>query len=284
MHYAAPEEIEEALEVLSTGCVRILAGGTDFYPALGDTPVTFDTLDITRVQGLRGIERVDGDWRIGATTTWTDVVQADLPPAFDGLKAAARDVGSIQIQNGGTVAGNLCNASPAADGIPPLLSLEARVELASISGTRTLALQDFITGVRQTGLREDELVSAVLVPAQPEAARSAFFKLGARAYLVISIAMVSVLLAPDAEGRVAHARIAVGSCSPVASRLPELESALVGVPFEPAALAARLRREQLAPLSPIDDVRGAADYRFEAVEELLRRALVACCRTPSSCL
>ena len=283
MHYAAPEKLEEALEVLSAGPVRILAGGTDFYPALRDRPVAFDTLDITRIEGLRGIELTDRGWRIGATTTWTDVVRADLPPAFDGLKAAAREVGSVQIQNGGTVAGNLCNASPAADGVPPLLSLDAEVELLSRAGRRTLALEDFITGARQTALGEGELVSAVLVPAQPEGARSAFSKLGARTYLVISIAMVAALLAPDAAGRVAHARIAVGACSPVACRLPELEAALVGAAFEPAALTACVDRGQLAPLSPIDDVRGAAGYRLEAVEELLRRALAACCVEASPC-
>ena len=281
MRYAAPEKLEEALEVLSAGQVRILAGGTDFYPALRDRPLAFDTLDISRIEGLRGIELTDRGWRIGATTTWTDLLRADLPPAFDGLKAAAREVGSVQIQNGGTLAGNLCNASPAADGVPPLLSLNAAVELRSRSGRRTLALGDFISGVRQTALREDELVSAVLVPDQPEGARSGFLKLGARTYLVISIAMVAALLAPDAAGRVAYARIAVGACSPVASRLPELEAALVGAAFEPAALTARVHRSQLAPLSPIDDVRGAADYRLEAVEALVRRALAACCEETS---
>jgi CO/xanthine dehydrogenase FAD-binding subunit len=277
IQYNSPSSLGEALEILGTDDRRILAGGTDFYPALRDRPVTFDTLDISRVGGLRGVERTDGGWRIGATTTWTDIVRARLPPCFDGLKASAREIGSIQIQNAGTLAGNLCNASPAADGVPPLLTLDSRVEIASVSGSRVLPLEAFITDVRETALRPGEMVVAVLVPHQPDGARSAFRKLGSRSYLVISIAMVSALLAPGADGTVERARIAVGSCSPVASRLPALEAALIGAPFEPEALGARVRLEHLAPLSPIDDVRATASYRLEAVEELLRRALADCC-------
>jgi len=280
--YNSPSSLGEALQILGGDDRRILAGGTDFYPALVDRPVTFDTLDISRVGGLRGIERTphpaDGEgWRIGATTTWTDIVRARLPRCFDGLQASAREIGSIQIQNAGTLAGNLCNASPAADGVPPLLTLDCRVEIASVSGSRVLPLDAFITGVRETALRPGEMMVAMLVPGQPEGTRSGFRKLGSRTYLVISIAMVSVLLVPGADGTVERARIAVGSCSPVARSLPALEAALIGAPFEREALAARVRPEHLAPLAPIDDVRGTAGYRLEAVEELLRRALADCC-------
>lgn len=277
VEYIAPSSLKEALGVLSLDKHRILAGGTDFYPALVDRPVTFDTLDISRVSGLRGIERTDGGWRIGATTTWTDIVRERLPRCFDGLKASAREIGSIQIQTAGTLAGNLCNASPAADGVPPLLTLDTQVEIASVSGSRVLPLSAFITGVRETALRPGEMVVAMLVPGPPDGARGAFRKLGSRTYLVISIAMVAALLVPGADGTVGRARIAVGSCSPVARRLPALEAVLVGAAFEPEALAACVRPEHLAPLSPIDDVRGTASYRLEAVEELLRRALADCC-------
>jgi CO/xanthine dehydrogenase FAD-binding subunit len=277
VEYIAPSSLREALEVLSLDKYRILAGGTDYYPALIDLPVSSDTLDISRVSSLRGIERADGGWRIGATTTWTEIVRARLPRCFDGLKASAREIGSVQIQNAGTLAGNLCNASPAADGVPPLLTLDTQLEIASASGSRMLPLDAFITGVRETALRPGEMVVAMLVPNQPDNARSGFRKLGSRTYLVISIAMVSALLVPGADGTVERARIAVGSCSPVARYLPALEAALMGAPFEPEALAARVRPEHLAPLSPIDDVRGTAGYRLEAVEELLRRALADCC-------
>jgi CO/xanthine dehydrogenase FAD-binding subunit len=274
MSYSAPTSLAAALDALAAGDVRILAGGTDFYPALRDRPVTFPVLDIGRIDGLRGVTRTDnGGWRIGAGTTWTDILRADLPPAFDGLKAAAREVGSVQIQNTGTVAGNLCNASPAADGVPPLLTLNASVELASVAGYRVLPLAGFITGVRKTARRPDELVAAIVVPGQPATARSAFLKLGSRSYLVISIAMVAVVVVPDDGGLIAEARVAVGACSPVARRLPALEQALQGRPV--AAAAAAVAAAQLSPLAPIDDIRGSAAYRLHAAGVLLRRALAA---------
>ncbi len=277
MRYAVPTTLREAIDFLASGEARILAGGTDFYPALSDAPVTFDTLDIGRVEGLRGIAETDDGWRIGATTTWTDVVHAPLPPCFDGLKASAREVGSIQIQNAGTVAGNLCNASPAADGVPPLLTLDASVEIIGARGTRTLPLASFITDVRKTALQPGEMVAAVLVPHLPAGAASGFRKLGARRYLVISIAMVAAVIVPGPDGTVAEARVAVGSCSPVAQRLPALEDALIGTPIAADALAACVRPEHLAPLSPIDDVRGTAGYRAEVVVELIARTLADCC-------
>ena len=131
-----------------------------------------------------------GGWRIGALTTWTDVAEAPtLPAAFDGLRAAARPIGGRQIQNAGTIAGNLVNASPAADGTPNLLALDAVVELASAArGVRRLPVGDFVTGNRSTVLAPDELVTAVLVPDAPPASPGpTFLKLGSRAYLVISI-------------------------------------------------------------------------------------------------
>ena len=118
--YAKPTSLTDALALLGDGDWRILAGGTDFYPALGSKPPRHDVLDINGLAGLRGISATDSHVVIGARTTWTDLLRADLPPAFNGLKQAAREVGSVQIQNCGTIAGNLCNASPAADGAPPL--------------------------------------------------------------------------------------------------------------------------------------------------------------------
>ena len=150
----------------------ILAGGTDFYPALRDKAAPVHVLDLTQIEGLRFISESDEGWVIGAGTTWTDIIRAGLPPVFDALKAAAREVGSVQIQNAGTLAGNLCNASPAADGVPPLLSLNARVELASSSGKRLLLLSEFILGPRSTALQNNELLIAVHVPRVDAGARS----------------------------------------------------------------------------------------------------------------
>lgn len=268
MEYFAPGDLGEALDILSRGGVRPVAGGTDFYPALPGGGPRESLLDLTRIAGLRGIRRQDGAWRIGAATRWSDVVRADLPPAFDGLKAAAREVGSVQIQNAGTVAGNIVNASPAADGVPPLLTLGAEIEIASAGGRRVVPLERFITGVRQVDLGPGEMVVALHLPELPEGAQGGFSKLGSRAYLVISIVMVAVVIGRDGAGRIDHARVAVGSCSPVARRLPALEAALLGTGGDVAVTPAHLE-----PLSPIDDVRGSGAYRLEAVGELIERAV-----------
>ena len=268
--YLRPHCLDEALTALARPHV-VLAGGTDFYPARVGRAIGEDVLDIGGIGILRGISTHSAGWRLGATTTWSELIESDLPPLFDGLKQAAREVGGRQIQNAGTLAGNLCNASPAADGVPCLLALDADIEIAGPTGSRRLPLRQFITGVRRTALAPGELVVAIHVPRPSHAARSAFLKLGTRRYLVISIAMAAATL-EIAEGRIASARIAVGACSPVAERLPELEAALAGAPFD-GRLADLVEAAHLAPLSPIDDVRGSAAYRGDAVVTVLRRLL-----------
>jgi CO/xanthine dehydrogenase FAD-binding subunit len=268
--YFRPAAVDEALQALAARPLTVLAGGTDHYPArVGRNPEE-DILDLTALASLRGISRDGGGWRIGATTTWTDVLEAELPPLFDALKLAAREVGGVQIQNAATVAGNLCNASPAADGVPALLALDAEVELASARGRRSLSLSQFILGPRKTALARDEIVTAMRIPAPRHEARSHFLKLGARRYLVISIAMVAIVL--ETEGRsIRAARIAVGACSPVACRLPLLEKELRGINLAEAPRS--VRAEHLAALQPIDDVRGSAEYRLDAALVLVKRGL-----------
>lgn len=268
--YLRPHRLDEALNALARPHT-VLAGGTDFYPARVGRTITEDVLDIGAIAELKGIATDAEGWRLGATTTWSELVEAELPPLFHGLKQAAREVGGRQIQNAGTLAGNLCNASPAADGVPCLLALGAEIEVANRSGRRRVPLRQFITGVRRTNLAADELMVAIHVPRPRHEARSGFLKLGARRYLVISIAMVAATL-EVADGRVASAAIAVGACSPVAERLAELESALVGAALD-LGLPDRVEADHLAPLAPIDDVRGSVAYRGDAVLALVRRLL-----------
>jgi CO/xanthine dehydrogenase FAD-binding subunit len=205
------------------------------------------------------------------------VIRTPLPRCFDALKAAAREIGAVQIQNRGTVAGNLCNASPAADGVPPLLALDAEVELVSPAALRRVRLDEFITGNRKTLRKSDEVLTAVLIPRRIEQGSSVFLKLGARKYLVISVSMVAAILVMDKDqsGRILDARVAVGSCSAVARRLFDLERDLVGQTVH-GDIGALLRAEHLAKLSPIDDVRATAEYRRDASLTLVQRALRAC--------
>ena len=273
--YLKPKTLDEAVSLLASAGGQILAGGTDFYPALGDRLPRGRVVDITALSEIRGISS-DKEWiRIGGLTTWSEVVRTPLPRCFDALKAAAREVGSVQIQNRGTVAGNLCNASPAADGVPPLLALDAEVELVSAAGTRRMPLGQFLAGNRKTMRRPDEILAAVLIPRRMEDAASVFLKLGARRYLVISISMVAAVLQADEAGRVAEACIAVGSCSATAQRLSALEKDLAGRPAK-EGIGAAVGLEHLQILCPIDDVRATADYRRDASLTLVRRALEAC--------
>jgi CO/xanthine dehydrogenase FAD-binding subunit len=269
-----PTTLREATQALAEGG-QVLAGGTDFFPALGSRPAPSTVIDVSRVGELRGIDFAADQVRIGGATTWSEIAAAPLPRCFDALRAAAREVGAVQVQNRGTIAGNLCNASPAADGVPPLLILDAEVELASCSGVRRLPLKDFIVGNRKTRRRPDEILSSVIVSLNLQDAPSVFLKLGARRYLVISISMLAALLAPDGNGRVGEARIAVGSCSATAQRLLELERDLAGQPLR-RGLSSLVRASHLASLSPIDDVRATAAYRRDATLTLVRRALDAC--------
>ena len=270
--YLQPDNLAEALDALRRRPLTVLAGGTDYYPARVGRPLDDDLLDLTGIAALRGIADEGDRWRIGALTTWTDLIRADLPGCFDGLENAAREVGGVQIQNAGTLAGNLCNASPAADGAPNLAALEAEVELSAADGVRCLPVTEFLTGNRTTALDAREIVTAVLVPKLPDAAASAFLKLGARRYLVISIVMIGIVLVPDGD-TVGEARIAVGACSPVTRRLTALEAALNGRPLD-AALGDAVSEDTVeAVLSPIDDVRGSAVYRRDATLTMLRRGL-----------
>lgn len=279
--YHRVSRLEDALDCLRAGRWRVIAGGTDIYPSLADgQPMRDDILDIVGISALRGIHPAPetGGWRIGALTTWADVVRAPgLPPWFESLRRAAGEIGGAQIQAVATVAGNLCNASPAADGVPPLLALDAVVEIAGPSGRRAQPLAAFITGPRQTTLAPDELVTGVLVPDPGPGltGTSDFLKLGARHSLVISVVMVAVVLWRDGAGGVARAGVAVGSCAPVARRLSALEARLVGCGPDDD-LAARVQEDDVDTLAPINDSRATAAYRRTVALTLVRRALERC--------
>ncbi len=279
--YYRPDTLDDALRLLATGPLLPFAGGTDVLPADAtrsawgepalDAPNGVDLLDLSGLSSLRRIAEVGETVEIGALVTWTEAQQARLPSWFDAVRQAACQVGGAQIQNRGTLAGNLCNASPAADGVPPLLALDAGVRLASARGVRELALREFLLGNRRTARAPDELLTHIVVPKPLAGARSVFLKLGARRYLVISIAMVAMTMALDESGRIVLLRLAVGACSPVAARLHELEARLSGL--TPLAAAAAIELADLAMLTPIDDVRASGAYRRHAALVLLRRAL-----------
>jgi CO/xanthine dehydrogenase FAD-binding subunit len=272
--YMRPTLLGEAVAALQERPWSILAGGTAFYSARIDNPLDEDVLDISAVNDARAITKDGDDWRIPMLATWSDLIaNRDMSARFDGLRKAAREIGSIQIQNVATVCGNLCNASPKSDGIPNLLALDARVELRSVDRMRLLPVVDFVTGDRHTTRAPNELVTAVVIADPERQSRSAFAKLGVRKYLAISIVMIAAVLELDGDQRIAAARFVVGACGPIAVRLLQLEQELLGEKLR-GDLAELVFEHHLAPLNPIDDIWGTATYRRDAALTLLRRTLV----------
>ena len=272
--YHRPTDLGAALQILrNEPATQILAGATDVYPAwigtlaAGHARNSVDVLDITRIGGMKGIADRGDHWWMGALTTWSEIVRSDLPALFHGLKAAAREIGGVQIQNRGTIVGNICTASPAGDSIPCLLALDAEIECVEGTAFR-VPLAQFITGYRKVVL-DGGLVTGIRIPKRP--GRGYFLKLGARRYLVISIAMVSGTFdIDDTTHIIRSARIAVGACSAVAQRLSKLEARLAGTrigDIHPNA-------DDLAHLAPIDDVRANAAYRRAAALQLVADLLV----------
>jgi CO/xanthine dehydrogenase FAD-binding subunit len=256
----APRTLDEAL--------RLKAQVDDAWPIQGGTDVmvelNFDRarpaalLNLNEVAELRGWTRDDGMLRLGAGLTYTEC-RRELAELLPALAEAARTVGSPQIQNRGTVGGNLGTASPAGDALPPLLVEGAEVEVASPDGRRTIALEDFLLGPKQNGLAPGELIVSVAV--RPSGARQTFMKVGPRNAMVIAV--VSLALAVDRERE--EIRAAYGSAGPVPRLVRAPLDEADGFPDRVAEAA-----------SPIDDVRGSAAYRRHALRVLTARALERC--------
>jgi CO/xanthine dehydrogenase FAD-binding subunit len=279
--YFRPAALTDALAYLQQNPhAQVLAGGTDWYAARVGRPVhTGALLDVTNIAELKSqLIGADG-LRLGAGLTWAQVQQEPLATRLPVLAQAAREVGAWQVQHRATLGGNLVNASPAADGVVALMSLDATLELQSAAGTRLIPLDKFILGPKNTALKTNELLVAIHIPFE-NACCSAFIKLGSRASLVISFVMVAVHLRLQADV-IAQANIVVGACSPVAMRLPLIEQSLVGLPVQDLDLWVDSLGQQpigLEGLRPIDDVRASAGYRQEVAAELVGRAIKAAVR------
>lgn len=254
--------LQEALELRSTHPdATILAGGTDvmvFIEAGGLVPKS--VLNIWGCSGLRGIEPTESGYRIGALTTWSDIVSSTLP---ESLRECAATVGAAQIQNRGTVGGNIANASPAGDSLPLWLALDAEFEVESIRGSRRIPANDFWTGYRQTALSPDELLIAVHIVIHPNDTL-VYRKVGTRMAQSISKVVLGGRLRTS-EGVVTQARVALGSVAAVPVRLLAVESALVGSAVDPSA--ADLVSDEI---QPIDDVRSTASYRTAVATRIIR--------------
>ena len=254
-----------------------IAGGTDVMVELNFDKRRPDALlDLTRVPDLAEWAPDDGRIRLGAGVSYARVI-AELGDRLPGLAMAARTVGSPQIRNRGTVGGNLGAASPAGDSHPPLLAVDAEVEVASVRGVRRIAAADFYTGVKRNALAPDELIAAVLIP-QADGPQQ-FCKIGTRNAMVIAVAAFGLALHPGA----ARVGTGIGSAAPTPVRAGDAENFLADALAAdglwhsrgelPVSLVNEFGERVRAAAAPIDDVRSTAAYRAHALAVLSRRAL-----------
>ncbi len=259
----SPTTLDEALGLKAEhrDALTVLAGGTDLMVYLNSRSFAVSrVLDIWRVDALRGIED-DGDGVvIGALETFTDIIASPLAQsASPALIAASKTVGAIQIQNRGTLGGNLANASPAADTPPALLAADATIRLVSARGSRDVPATGFFHGYKQLELADDELIQSIRIPKLAEGERDWSVKVGTRRAQAIS----KVVMAGRARlegGQITRVGLSVGSVAPTTIRLPTVEAAMTGRAPD-ATLEAEVRAEAGRSVVPIDDVRSTADYR-----------------------
>jgi len=269
----SPHTLPELFELLRDNpAARLMAGGTDLLVRLRRTPEDQCPLVcLERVAALDEVREENGFIRLGAAASLAAIARhALVRERLPVLARAIGELGSPLIRNMGTLGGNICTASPAGDTLPALYALDAQVELARASGLRRVPLAACILGPGRTILQPGELVSAALIPPQPAFDVSHFEKVGRRSALAVAVVSLAALVRFGPLGRVAEARLALGSVGPTVVRARRAENALAGGKLTLATLrrAAALVREEVAP---IDDIRAGADYRREVAGNLLLR-------------
>lgn len=270
-----PRTLPEALAMLAGAPdVRPLAGGTNLIVDLRDGRGTATTLmDIGRLPELRGIREEAGQIVVGGGTTITELVTHPLIAKHGRpLQQAAVRLGNPLVRSRATVAGNLANASPAADTAPPLMALDAVVDLVNVNGARCLPLSEFLVGVNKTLLRPGELLASVRWPVPPANSAAGFYKIGLRKADACSVLNAAAMAVWDAGGACLQARIAIGAAAPRPVRAREAEAALLGQPLEPDVIE-RAARLAVRAIQPIDDIRGTASYRQRMTGVMVRRLL-----------
>ena len=277
-----PQTLPEALAMLAEQApdVMPLAGGTNVIIELRDGHSYPKLLmDVSRLHELRGIRRDDGHIVIGGGATIAEllthplIVEHGLP-----LQQATAMLANPLVRNRATVAGNLGNASPAADTAPPLMALGAEVELTSQAGSRRVPLDEFIVGVNKTGIRPDELVTAIHWPVPSARSAAGFYKIGLRKADACSVINAAVMVVWDESGRCQQARIAIGAAAPRPVRARKAEAALQGQPLMDDVIAEAAHLATQAT-QPIDDIRGTAAYRRRMAEVIVRRLLTSIAQT-----
>jgi CO/xanthine dehydrogenase FAD-binding subunit len=271
----SPTKLEEVYELLAERGRRakIIAGGTDLMAALNAKSLAArEFIDIWRLNELRGIEDEGETIRIGALTTYTQLIRSTLIQlSVPALVEASRTIGATQIQNRGTIGGNIVNASPAGDSLPVLSVFDAEVEIGSIRGVRRVSFNNFYTGYRQTVMEPDEILLAVRLRKSKPNERSFFFKVGTRRAQAISKVVMAVK-AGTTGAEINSISIALGSVAPVVIRAFQTESLLTNAILN-ATIIEQARRTVAQEIAPITDVRSTENYRRTVTGNVLARVL-----------
>jgi carbon-monoxide dehydrogenase medium subunit len=275
MRYEAPHTVKEAAKLLAAerGLARILAGGSDLLVQMksGMTEPAL-ILDIKKIEGMKAIKREGGGFRIGAGASCASLREnAALRAAWPALIDGAKIIGSTQIQGRATVTGNLCNASPAADSVPALIAIGAKVRIVGPKKPREINVEDFTKGPGKTVLARGEFVDSVFLPKPKPRTGSAYLRFTPRTEMDIAVASAGVCLTLDANGTCTAARVALGAVGPKVILCKPAAEALVGTKVDAGALA-KLQKAASAAATPIDDKRGTVAFRTDVVGVLARRA------------
>ncbi len=275
MRYEAPESLDTAIALLAgeDGVGRVLAGGTDLLVQLRAEMIAPDlVVDIKNISEMQAIDTENGGFRIGAAVTGMDLMDHEgFAKAWPGVIDGVKLIGSIQVKGRATIGGNLCNASPAADSVPPMMAAGAIASIVGPDGRRQAPVDDIATGPGQTSLAKGEIVASFLMPARPAQSGDAYLRFTPRTEMDIAVVGVGVNLMLDEAGTCSGARVVLGAVAARALLVPEAGDALVGTTCDDAALE-RMAEAASAACQPIDDKRGTKEYRIKVAGVLARRA------------
>jgi carbon-monoxide dehydrogenase medium subunit len=275
MRYESPKSTREAVALMAgaKGNAFLLAGGTDLLVRMRGEFIDPDlVVDIKRIPGFQEITRNASGFSIGAGVPCAQLGRNKmLVRAWPGVVEAAQLIGSDQIQGRCTIAGNLCNASPAADSVPALVAAKAKAVIVGPGGTRRTAVENIVTGPGKTSLGKGEIVKAIVLPDRPAKSGDAYLRFIPRSEMDIAVCSAGVSLTLGAGNVVKQARVALGAVAPTVVLVPEAARAIVGTRLDDAALK-KLAAACEAACSPIDDKRGTVEYRTEVAGVLARRA------------
>ncbi|MFC4669671.1 FAD binding domain-containing protein [Seohaeicola nanhaiensis] len=278
MNYAAPRTIDETVRLLADapGAGHVLAGGTDLVVQMTAGLRTPDlVVDIKAIPELTDLREDDDGFHLGAALCGAALNEnAALKSAWPGVTEAIDLIGSMQVQSRATPAGNLCNASPAADSVPALIAANATVTVIGPAGLRTVAVEDIPAGPGRTTLNKGEVITAIHLPRRPARSADAYIRFTPRTEMDIAVVGVAVNLTLDAQGLCTAARVAIGAVAPTARLVPAAGAALIGTPLDDTALD-RAAEAVRAACQPIDDKRGTAAYRIRIAGVIFRRAALA---------